>query len=129
MTEIKCIVDDFGNEYLPDFTETELWIGIDEFNLTKRQEKLIMLYRAICNAENYFYSNKPTAFGNPDYSMYVGIVNGMICGLGWEYQEVNNWIIIKNGKKILLKIQKPKRSQSYWDARRDNAEVLNALGL
>ena len=129
MTEIKCIVDDCGNEYLPDFTETELWVGVDEFNLTKRQEQLIMLYIAITKVENYWYSNKPTAFGNPDYSMNVGMVNGMIAGLGWNYNEENGWIIVKSGSRTLLKIQKPKKSKGYWDARRDNAEVLNALGL
>lgn len=129
MVEIKCFVDDFDNEYLPDFTETELWTKVDEFNLSKRQEQLIMLYNAISKVENYWYTNKPTAFGNPDYSMHVGTVNGMIAGLGWNYQEINGWIVVKSGNRSLLKIQKPKKSKAYQDARQDNAETLAALGL
>lgn len=129
MIEIKCIIDDCGNEYLPDFTETELWSEENEFSLTKRREQLIMLYNSIIKVENYWYFNRPTAFGNPDYSMYVGTVNGMVAGLGWNYQEQDGWIIIKTGKKTIMKIQKPKKSKAYFEAEKDNAEVLNALGL
>ena len=129
MYEIKCIVDDFGDEYLPDFTETKLWAESDEFSLTKHQENTIMLYNSITKVENYWYLNKPTAFGNPDYSMYVGMVNGMIAGLGWDYQERDGWIIIKNGKRTIMKIQKPKKTKAYWDAARDNSKILEIFGL
>ena len=37
MIKIKCIIDDCGNEYLSDFTETELWTEVNEFSLTKCQ--------------------------------------------------------------------------------------------
>ena len=128
MIEIKCIVDECGNEYLPDITDTQLFIN-DLIGLTKRQEQMAKLYMAIVERENYWYSNKPTAFGNPDYSLYCGVVNGMIGGLDWDYSEENDWIIIKVGKRTIMKIQKPKRSKAYWDARRDNAEVMSSLGL
>lgn len=55
MIEIKCIKDDMGNEYLPHFADTELYSEENVYNLSKRQEKLIMLYNAITNAENYWY--------------------------------------------------------------------------
>lgn len=129
MTEIKCIVDDCGNEYLPDFTETELWAGKDICNLTKREGQLVMLYNSIVKAENYWYNNTPTAFGNPDYSMYVGTVNGMIAGLGWDYQDKDGWIVIKTGKRTIMKIQKPKRTKAYLDAVKDNCEILKTFGL
>lgn len=129
MTEIKCIVDDCGNEYLPDFTETELWAGKDICNLTKREGQLVMLYNSIVKAENYWYNNTPTAFGNPDYSMYVGTVNGMIAGLGWDYQDKDGWIVIKTGKRTIMKIQKPKKTKAYLDAVRDNCEILKTYGL
>lgn len=40
MIKIKCIIDDCGNEYLPDFTETELWTEVNEFSLTKCQIRI-----------------------------------------------------------------------------------------
>lgn len=129
MVEIKCITDDVGNELLPNFINTVLYKDEFESDLTKRQEQLIMLYIAITKVENYWYFNTPTAFGNPDFSMAKGIVSGMIAGLGWDYQEAEGWIIIKSGKRTIMKIQKPKKPKAYFDARRENAEVLNALGL
>jgi hypothetical protein len=122
MIEIRCNTDDMGNEYLPDFTETELFV--DEFNMTKKQEQMIMLYNAIVRAENYWYLNTPTGFGNPDHSMHVGFVSGMVCGLGWDYQEVDGEIIIKSGKSVLLKIQKPKKSEKYYDAQKENSKMI-----
>ena len=129
MVEIKCITDDFGNEFLPYFADTILFSEANAFDMTKRQEQIIMLYDAITKEQNYWYLNKPTAFGNPDYSMYQGIVRGMIAGMGFDYQEKDGWLIIKSGKRTIMKVQKPKKSKAYWDAKRDSAEVLRELGL
>jgi hypothetical protein len=128
--EIKCLTDDAGNEYLPDWTETELYSEeCDCGNISKRQEHMIMLYNSIVKAENYWYCNTPTAFGNPEYSMYAGIVRGMICGLDWDYQEINQQIIIKSGKRTIMVIQKPKKSQAYFTAAKSNSEIMQELGL
>jgi hypothetical protein len=130
MIEIKCLTDEIGDEYLPEWTETKLYSKeCDYGDIPKRQEQMIMLYNAIVKAENYWYMHTPTAFGNPDHSMYVGIVRGMISGLGWDYQEINHQIVIKSGKRTIMTIQKPKKSQSYRAAAKDNADTLNELGL
>lgn len=92
MITIECITDECGNQYLPHFVDTPLFAEEDLWSLTKRQEQLLMLYKAIADRENYWYTNKPTAFGNPEFSMASGIVTGMVAGLGWDYQEVDGWI-------------------------------------
>ena len=79
--------------------------------------------------ENYWYFNTPTAFGNSEQSMNIGFVKGMIAGLGWNYFEVNNEIIVKSGKRIVLKIQKPKKSKTYFETSRENADLMRNLGL
>lgn len=47
MFEIRCKVDDVGNEYLPNFEDTELWDRNMDLTRTKRQEQLVLLYNAI----------------------------------------------------------------------------------
>jgi hypothetical protein len=121
MIEIKCKKDDLGDEILPDYTETKLCVN--DFNTTKRQEKMIMLYNAIARMENYWYFNTPTAFGNPEYSMYNGFVKGMICGLGWDFKETDDEIFISTGKTLLMKIQKPKKPDAYLITQKENAEL------
>lgn len=129
MVEIRCVVDDVGNEYLPNFTDTELWNSNMELSQSKRQEQLVLLYNAIQKMENYWYLNTPTAFGNPEQSMNVGFVKGMIAGLGWNYTEKGNQIVIKSGSRMVMKIQKPKKSKTYFEASRANAELMSSLGL
>lgn len=129
MFEIRCKVDDVGNEYLPNFEDTELWDRNMDLTRTKRQEQLVLLYNAIQKMENYWYFNTPTAFGNSEQSMNIGFVKGMIAGLGWNYSEVNNEIIVKSGKRIVLKIQKPKKSKTYFETSRENADLMRNLGL
>lgn len=53
----------------------------------------------------------------------------MIAGLDWNYDERDGWIIIKSGKRTIMKIQKPKKSQGYWDAKREISDIYNALGV
>lgn len=129
MVIIKCVTDESGNQYLPHFVDTPLFAEEDLCSLTKRQEQLLVLYKAIADRENYWYTNKPTAFGNPEFSMASGIVTGMVAGLGWDYQEVDGWIIIKVKSRVVLKIQKPQKSHGYWAAVKENSEVLAELGL
>lgn len=129
MVEINCITDDYGNEYLPYYADTVLFKDSDGTTLTKRQEQLIMLYNAIERSENYWHHNKPTAFGNPDHARAQGIVTGMIAGLGWSYQEVNGWIVIKNKTRTIIKIKKPKKPDAYYNTRKEISEILESIGL
>ena len=129
MVEIRCMVDDVGNEYLPNFEDTELWDSNMELSRTKRQEQLVMLYNAIQKMENYWYLNTPTAFGNPEQSMNIGFVKGMIAGLGWDYFEANNKIVVKSGKRTILIVQKPKKSKVYFEISRENTDLMRNLGL
>lgn len=120
-------------EYLPYFADTQFWKEMDEFNLSRRDEDIIMVYNAICDVENYWINNKPTAFGNPDYSRKHGKMVGLIGGLHWDYSEETidgiEFIVIRSGKRKIMTIQRPKKPEHYWDAKRENQKTLEALGL
>lgn len=110
-------------EILPDLVDTPLWKAIcPEYcsNSTKRDRQIAGLYRAIADRENYFQENTPTAFGNPEYNLYMGTVRGYIQALELEETVENEQIVIrKNGRKMLV-IDKIKRSDAYYQ---DMAEI------
>lgn len=110
-------------EMLPDLVDTPLWQAISPeycLNPTTRDRQIAGLYRAIADRENYFQENTPTAFGNPEYNLRMGIVRGYMQALELEEAVENEQIVIrKNGRKILV-VDKIKRSIAYY---RDMAEI------
>ena len=88
---------------------------------------LCYTYSAILKRENYFQFNSPTAFGNPQFNYYSGIVAGILQASGYEEFVVDNQIIIKKGNRKVLIIDKVKRSQHYYDSCKEINEVLQGL--
>ena len=60
---------------------------------------LYWLYLALSKRENYYELNSPTAFGDPEYARYVGMVTGILMVTGWEEVATEDQIIIKTKKK------------------------------
>lgn len=119
-------------EFLPDLVDTPIWkkYSLDYCsNPTKRNIQIAGLYKAIADRENYFQENTPTAFGNPEYNLHMGIVRGYVQALDLEESVENNQIVIsKNGKPILI-VDKIKRPQSYYETQRENRQLLRDFGL
>lgn len=128
MFEIKCDKTD-GIDWLPFVEDTPLYEDITEFSMPKSREVLICIYNALQKSENYFQTETPTAFGNPEYSRFDGFAKGYIAGAGFEYDEVDGYIIISKGCRKYLKIEKPRRTEAYKDALRENRKTLSELGF
>ena len=131
--EIKKIVLD-GIEFLPDITDTPLWAMLDpdrNMQSKKPDRQLAGLYAALRQRENYYQENTPTAFGDPQYSLYCGVVKGFLMAMEAEENDVAGQIVIRNsrnGKKLLV-IDKPTRPASYFEDLRSNRELLRELGF
>lgn len=127
--EIKC-VSDGAVECLPLLEETSLfreWCDVKEGS---REWKLMMIYQALEKVENYFQFNSPTAFGNPDHRYMEGYLAGVTQGFGWEVDETEKgWIVIRAGRKKLLRVQRPQKPETYKDELKDIRETLRAFGL
>ena len=128
----KICIDDC-NYLLPDIVNTPLWdlVDPDRRDRSKKSDRqLVGLYRAISLRENYFQENTPTAFGNPEYNLYCGIVSGFLQALEFTEEVENGQIIVRNSaNRIVLVIDKLKLPQSYYDRQRENREVLSDIGL
>ena len=123
----KIILDDL--ELLPDIVDTSIWKDYDEANCNKNIKAIAALYKAIKQRENYYQLNSPTAFGDPQYRYYCGLVDGILQGTGLEETKENNLIIIKRNNKKILIIDKIKRSQVYCDSLKEINETLRELGI
>lgn len=118
-------------ELLPDIVETSIWKDLDSFNnrCTKTVRLIGGLYKALEQRENYYQLNSPTAFGDPQYRYYCGLVKGILQGVELEEIVEDGKIIIKRNNKEILIVDKIKRSQTYYDSVKENNEVLRELGL
>lgn len=115
-------------EMLPDVTQTPLWEPYEQSYCPKSHRQLVKLYDAISRRENYFQFNTPTAFGNPDYSLLVGEVNGLLLAI--EAHEANRdgkIIIQKESGRVLLSVDRPQKPKWYYEELRDIRRTLNAL--
>ena len=89
-------------ELLPDIVDTSIWKDYDEVNCSKSKRIIAALYKAIEQRENYYQLNSPTAFGDPQYRYYCGLVVGILQGSEMEEISNDNLIVIKrNNEKIL----------------------------
>lgn len=114
-------------ELLPDIVETDIWKDFNDGCCSKRTEFIVFLYSAISQRENYFQLNSPTAFGNPDYNYYCGVVAGILQASGYEEVRDDNQIVIKKGSRKVLIIDKVKRPQSYYNNCKENKEMLEGF--
>lgn len=124
---VKKVVDD-GIEYLPDIVETdffELWEQSQYNGKNSKELNLVAgIYKALSERENYYQDNTPTAFGNPEYSLLVGTVNGFIQGAELEMDEDEEHFIVRKGKRKILVVDKIKRNPGYFEAKREAAKAL-----
>lgn len=127
--EIKKDSSD-GVDLLPDIVDTPLWALIDPDHNphpkpTERQ--IAGLYNALQKRENYFQENSPTAYGNPEYSLFCGVVSGFLQAMDAYEYEVGEQIIIRKGRKNLLVIDKVRRPTQFYEAQREIREAIAAI--
>lgn len=116
-------------ELLPDIVDTPIWKDYDEANCSKNVRVIAALYKAIEQRENYYQLNSPTAFGDPQYRYYFGLVVGILQGSEMEEVSIDNLIVIKRNNKRILVIDKIKRSQEYYDSVKEINDTLHELGM
>ena len=118
-------------ELLPDIVDTPIWEDFDVFNnkCTKTVRLVGGLYKAIEQRENYYQLNSPTAFGDPQYRYYCGLVSGILQGAELEEVNEDEKIIIKRNNRKILIVDKIKHSQAYYDSVKENSNTLRELGL
>lgn len=114
-------------EFLPDITDTPIWADYDTFQCNHSVKCIAMLYSAISKRENYYQFNTPSAFGDPQYKYYCGVVDGILQASGMEEIICDNIIIIKKNNTKKLIIDKMKRTQSYINHIKDNNNVLQSV--
>lgn len=121
-----------GVELLPDIVDTPLWALYDPDrnpHLRPSERQLAGLYNALQKRENYFQENSPTAYGNPEYSLYCGVVSGFLQAMdAWESEEKGQ-IVIRRKQKKLLVVDKVMRPSWYYESRREIRETMEALGF
>lgn len=129
MWEIKKNSFD-GVDLLPDIVDTPLWplIDPDRNPYPKPTERQIAgLYNALQKRENYFQEHSPTAYGNPEYSLYCGVVSGFLQAMDAHEHDVGKQIIIRKGRKKLLVIDKVQRPTWYYEAQKEIREAMAAI--
>lgn len=127
--EIKCEFDG-AVECLPILEETELFYEWCDVKKGSREWKLMLVYQAVEKVENYYQFNSPTAFGNPDHRYEEGLLVGLLQGIGWTLNDdKKGWVNIYAGRELVLRVQKPKKPDSYKEELKDLRETLSAFGL
>lgn len=135
MYRIYKEIDSSGIEILPFVENTPIIEKCDIFQLKPGTQKYIafILYQAIQKRENYYQENTPPAFGDPEYARHASYVAGFLDGCGMketkEQTPEGELIVIKKGKRRFLVIDKVKKPRSYYNAVRDNHEILKSLGF
>lgn len=116
-------------ERLPYIAETPIWQDFDCATPSKPTVLAALLYSAVADRENYFQDNTPTPFGNPKYAYLSGLVNGIKMAAGIEEETADGRLIFRKGKRKVLEVDKVRRPAFYYEAVKDNAETLRAIGL
>lgn len=115
-------------EYLPDVAETEFFSEAELYR-SRSLRLLCALYKAVEERENYYQINTPTAFGDPEFKLAYGIAHGIKIGAEIEEQERDGKLFFYKGKKLILVVEKPKLHRSHYEALKENARLLQAIGL
>ena len=119
-------------ELLPDIVDTTIWEDYDAFSNVKCSKTVRIvgaLYKAVEQRENYYQLNSPTAFGDPQYRYYCGLVVGILQGAELEEIAEDDKLIFKKGNRNILIVDKIKRTKNYYDAARDINRTLREIGL
>lgn len=116
-------------EFLPDLIETPIWKDFDELDAPRSVRLIAALYRAVAARENYYQENTPTAFGDPEYKMAYGIAQGIMIAGEIEERARDEKLFFYKGKKLVLVVDKPKRTRYYYEALSDIAQTKRAFGF
>ena len=124
MVYLKKHVDEDGNEYIwaSDIFET---MGEFEPKAQEAYQFLTLVERKL----NYFTLNSATAFGNPEYNGYDGMVVGYCMAKGWDWDERNGEVWVRKGNRTLFRIEVPGLSEAERENRREIAELRTAMGM
>lgn len=114
-------------ELLPDIVDTPIWDDYNNIECNKTTRLIANLYKAISERENYFQLNSPTAFGNPQYNFYCGVVHGFLVGSELEEEVKDNEIHIKKNNRTILVVDKIKRSRAYYESVKEIDEIMRYL--
>lgn len=79
----KCYKIKSEDNLLPHIAETDIFSDYEK-NPSDYMRCLYWLYVALSKRDNYYEINSPTAFGDPEYTRYVGMVTGILMVTGWE---------------------------------------------
>lgn len=120
-----------GIEYLPDIVDTDMF---GEWELAQGQETRTRditlaaeFYIALAKRENFYQNNTPSPFGDPEYSMYCGVVNGFLQGSRMTMGEDAEYFIVKRGRRSILKVEKILRNPWFYTAKKENSEILSDI--
>lgn len=122
----KCYMIMSEDNLLPDITETDIFTDYEKKS-SDYMRCLYWLYLALSKRESYYELNSPTAFGDPEYARYVGMVTGILMVTGWEEVATEDQIIIKNKKRKILVADRIKRSDSFYKEKAEINELLRDL--
>ncbi len=76
---------------------------------------------------NYWNTNSPTAFGNPDYNHLEGEFIGYIKAKEFEKIETKTEVVLCKGNRKVWVIDKIEKPQHYYDCEKENIKTLNAI--
>lgn len=122
----KCYVIKAEDNLLPHITETDIFSDYEK-NPSDYMRCLYWLYVALLKRENNYEINSPTAFGDPEYTRYVGMITGILMVTGWEEILTEDQIIIKNKRRKILVVDRIKRSDSFYKEKAEINELLRDL--
>ena len=120
MTVLKKHVDEVGDEWLD---PVEVW---DEC-CPEKTEKIFLLAKACADVLNYWLDNTPDAFGDAPYARLEGFLNGFVAGAGMVLEKHEDVWDIRKGKRVVLRVEVPKKPASYYEDMKDIAETRRAL--
>lgn len=122
----NCYIIHATDDILPDVTLTPIFTDYEE-NPSDFMRCIYCLYLALSKRENYYQFNTSTAFGDPEYARYTGIVCGILQATGWEESKTKDSIIVKNGSEKILVMDRIKKSESYKEEQKEIAEMLQNI--
>ena len=99
---------------------------IDETDLAK-SDKIFSLAKSCADVLNYWLDNTPDAFGNAPYARLYGFLHGYLAGAGMELEESEDIWTIRKGKRVVLRVEVPKKPAAYYEDMKDTAEMRKAL--
>lgn len=89
--------------------------------------EMYTLAKVCSDVLNYYIENTPDAFGNAPYARLDGFMCGYILGRGMELERGKDVWNIRKGKRVILRIEVPKKPQEYYEAVKDNAETFRKV--